>query len=215
MFVLKNLLKKVDRSLALRALACGLVFTLALSLAGFDAKCEAVRENVLRLHVLANSDTDEDQALKLKVRDALLSVSDEIFTGCETEEDAVKSAKENRHLLLSVAQQTVLENGYSYPVSVEIADTWFETRAYETFSLPAGEYEALRVIIGEGNGKNWWCVMFPAVCIPAAGEYEAGFESTLSKDTAEIVEKPERYKARFKVVEFFEKTRQRILKIFG
>jgi stage II sporulation protein R len=90
----------------------------------------------------------------------------------------------------------------------------FETRDYENFSLPAGTYEALRVIIGSGKGHNWWCVMFPAVCLPSASENQ-GFSGVLKEDTAEIVEQPTRYKARFKVVEVFEKTKFKLSKIFN
>lgn len=210
MFVLKSLIKKIDRSLVLKSVACSLVFMITLSISGFDGKCETVRENVLRLHVLANSDSEEDQTLKLKVRDALLTVSNEIFENCATENEAAEAARESKDLLLWVAQNTVRENGYSYLVSIDIAETWFETRDYDKFSLPAGNYEALRVVIGEGKGKNWWCVMFPAVCVPAASEKNNGFKNALNSETAEIVEQPERYKARFKVVEIFEKTRQKM-----
>lgn len=214
MFVLiKKIIKKFDRKVAFRSLCCALVTVLAMSVAGFDAKCDEIRENVLRLHILANSDSETDQALKLKVRDRLLEVSNEVFIGCETETQAVKVAKENIKLFTDEAKKVIAENGFSYDVNVEVADTMFETRDYENFSLPAGTYEALRVIIGSGQGHNWWCVMFPAVCLPAAGENQ-GFSGVLKEDTAEIVEQPTHYKARFKVVELFEKTKFKLSKIF-
>ena len=214
MSLLKNLFKHIDRSAAIRAVACGLVLVLTFTVCGFDAKCDTVRENVLRLHVLANSDSDEDQALKLKVRDALLTVSGGIFENCTSEKEAAASAKENLALFTKTAEQVIKENGYSYSIHVEIADTWFETRDYESFSLPAGTYEALRVIIGEGQGKNWWCVMFPSICLPAAMGESKDFSCVLEDDTAEIVEQPKRYKARFKVVEIFEKARKSIADFF-
>ena len=214
MSLLKNLFKHIDRSAAVRALACGLVLVLTLTICGFDAKCDTVRENVLRLHVLANSDSEDDQALKLKVRDALLTVSADVFENCTSEQEAVASAKDNLALFTSTAEQVIAENGYSYSVKVEVADTWFETRDYENFSLPAGVYEALKVTIGEGKGKNWWCVMFPSICLPAASGESKDFSSVLEDDTAEIVEQPKRYKARFKVVEIFEKARKSIADFF-
>ena len=214
MSLLKNLFKHIDRSAAVRALACGLVLVLTLTICGFDAKCDTVRENVLRLHVLANSDSEDDQALKLKVRDALLTVSADVFENCTSEQEAVASAKDNLALFTSTAEQVIAENGYSYSVKVEVANTWFETRDYENFSLPAGVYEALKVTIGEGKGKNWWCVMFPSICLPAASGESKDFSSVLEDDTAEIVEQPKRYKARFKVVEIFEKARKSIADFF-
>ena len=214
MSLLKIFFKHIDRSAAVRALACGLVLVLTLTICGFDAKCDTVRENVLRLHVLANSDSEDDQALKLKVRDALLTVSADVFENCTSEQEAVASAKDNLALFTSTAEQVIAENGYSYSVKVEVADTWFETRDYENFSLPAGVYEALKVTIGEGKGKNWWCVMFPSICLPAASGESKDFSSVLEDDTAEIVEQPKRYKARFKVVEIFEKARKSIADFF-
>lgn len=215
MFVLiKKIIGKIDRQAVFKAVCCGLVTVLAMSIAGFDAKCNEIRDNVLRLHILANSDEDYDQVLKLKVRDRLLTVSNDVFGGCETEAEAVTAAKENLQVFCDEAKTVIFENGFDYDVTVEVAETMFETRNYESFSLPAGNYEALRVIIGEGEGKNWWCVMFPAVCLPAAGGTK-GFSGVLSDDTAEIVEQPTRYKARFRVVELYEKTKSRLSQLFS
>lgn len=214
MSLLKYFFKHIDRSAAIRAVACGLVLVLTFTVCGFDAKCDVIRENVLRLHVLANSDAPEDQALKLKVRDALLTVSNDVFENCTCEQEAVASAQNSLELFTQIAEQVIEENGYAYSVTVEIADTWFETRDYESFSLPAGTYEALRVVIGEGKGKNWWCVMFPSICLPAAMGESKDFSSVLKDDTAQIVEQPKRYKARFKVVEIFEKARKSIADLF-
>ncbi len=215
MFVLiKKIAEKFDRRVAFRAVCCALVTVLAMSIAGFDAKCDEIRSNVLRLHILANSDETYDQELKLKVRDMLLTVSTEVFGGCETEEQAVALAKENINRFTDEAKNVIIENGFDYDVTVEVADTVFETRDYEGFSLPAGTYEALRVLIGEGKGKNWWCVMFPAVCLPAAGDGKS-FSGVLSDETAQIVEQPTKYKARFKMVELFEKTKSKLSRIFG
>lgn len=215
MSLLKNLSKHIDRSAAIRAVAVALVLVLTLGICGFDARCDEIRENVLRLHVLANSDSEEDQALKLKVRDAVLIESQKVFQNCQTEQEAVTQAQKHIDAFENVARKTVTDNGYDYPVRVEVAKTWFETRNYDEFSLPAGSYEALRVIIGEGEGKNWWCVMFPSICLPAATSENKDFSTVLEDDTAKIVEQPKRYKARFKVVEIFEKARKNIADIFS
>ncbi len=215
MFVLiKKIISKFDRKIAFRSLCCALVTALAMSVAGFDAKCNEIRDNVLRLHILANSDEDYDQELKLMVRDRLLAISDEVFTGCESEADAVAAAKENIQRFSEEAKSVIAENGFDYDVKVEVAETLFETRNYENFSLPAGNYEALRIIIGEGKGHNWWCVMFPAVCLPAVKD-NSGFSGVLSESIVEIVERPTRYKARFKLVEVFENAKFKLSKLFG
>ncbi len=193
-----------------RAVACALVLAIAMSLVNFDASCEGIRENVLRLHIKANSDSLEDQELKLKVRDAVLTVSEQIFADCTSEAEACYKATESIGLLNEVAQDEVIRNGYDYPVTVSVGNAWFETRHYETFTLPAGTYEAVRINIGEAKGKNWWCVMFPALCIPSAGENMG----EMNEKEQEIVTEPDRYVVRFKMVEIFETVKNRIGKIF-
>lgn len=202
-------LNKFD--LIFRAVACGLVLAVAMSVVSFDARCEEIRNNVLRLHIKANSDSVDDQELKLKVRDAVLEVSGEIFADCNSEAEAFDAANENIDLLNEIAQNTVFENGYSYPVSVSVGDAWFETRHYEDFSLPAGVYEAVRISIGEGKGKNWWCVMFPALCIPSATKDL----DEMDEAEQEIITESDRFAVRFKVVEIFESFKNKIGKIFG
>ncbi len=214
MQLLKKIIKHIDRSAAIRAVAAALVLVLTMSICGFDARCDEIRENVLRLHVLANSDSEADQALKLKVRDALLIKSENVFKNCNNESEAVAQAQKHLEDFRETALQVIADSGYQYSVKVEVAETWFETRDYEDFSLPAGTYEALRVIIGEGNGHNWWCVMFPSICLPAASRETQDFKGVLDDGTADIVEQPKRYKARFKVVEIFEKARKSIADIF-
>ena len=119
---------------------------------------------VFRLHVLANSDSAEDQALKLKVRDSLLNYMNDICSNCTTKEEAISLAKENKKNFQQIAEQTISENGYNYPVKINIDNFYFPTKNYGDITLPAGFYDALRVEIGEAKGKNWWCVMFPPLC---------------------------------------------------
>lgn len=189
------------------SLLIALVFGIVLSMSSLNVECDEIRESVLRLHVLANSDDEADQNLKLKVRDRLLEVSNEIYSNAKTREDAIKSTESNLALLQSEAQKVVIANGYDYPVSVELEDTYFTTRTYENITLPAGEYKALRVIIGEGAGHNWWCVMFPPLCISAASENEAQLDDVLNDEQMEFVQGTQ-YEARFKCVEWYEEIKQ-------
>lgn len=198
---IKSFIKKADKDLAVRSVAAALVLFGLFAMVDFKADCDDIRNSVLRLHILANSDSESDQELKLKVRDAVLLKSDEIFSDCKTREEALAAAEKSIELLTACAEKTVNDNGYSYPVSVAVENVWFEPRKYDGFTLPAGEYEALRVIIGNGEGHNWWCVMFPAVCIPAA-EKRDKISSVLNESETDIVEHPGKYRARFKIVEY-------------
>ena len=119
---------------------------------------------VFRLHVLANSDSDEDQALKLKVRDSLLNYMNNICSNCATKEEAISLVNEHSKDFQEIAEKTIIENGYDYSVNINIDNFYFPTKNYGDISLPAGFYDALRVEIGKAKGKNWWCVMFPSLC---------------------------------------------------
>lgn len=213
MKVLKNF-KKLNFGIAVRAVAIATTLTVVLSLCRFNARCENIRESVLRLHILANSDLKSDQELKLKVRDAVLVQSDEMFLSAKNEAEAVKIAKENIAFLTDIADKTIKENGYDYKVQVSVEEVWFDERVYDDFTLPAGNYEALRIIIGEGEGKNWWCVMFPSVCIPTATQ-DNEISSVLDKDETDMVKQPEKYVVKFKVVELFEKAKSKLQKWFS
>lgn len=188
------------------AFGIGLVLSILLSMVGFDARCGEIRENVLRLHVLANSDSEEDQALKLRVRDAVLQAGEDIFAGASTEQEALEAARENIGLLQAAAQEEITRSGYAYPVRVEVGKSRFDTRVYDDFTLPAGEYEAVRVLIGQAQGQNWWCVMFPAVCLPAAEE-QGDLSEVLEDETLQIVEHSNQFTFRFKAVEIYESIR--------
>ena len=191
----KNILKLII------SLTLALCITLAVAIIPFEQKCEGIRQSVFRLHILANSDSSEDQELKLAVRDAVLGMANELFANAETEEQAKAIAGENIELLTLKAEQTLRNLGCNDSVSVSVGKAWFGTREYQDFTLPAGEYDALKIVIGEGEGKNWWCVMFPAVCVPAA---KGDIEDALDQDQAEIVKGGPKYKPAFKIVEIFE-----------
>ncbi len=182
------------------SLLCALVFSLLLSLCNVGARCKAVKQDVFRLHILAASDSEYDQNLKLKVRDAVLETSSSLFGENISKERAVDTACENLPKIVAAAQQTVYDCGADYKVTAEIKKCDFDTREYDGFTLPAGRYDALQIKIGEGRGHNWWCVLFPEVCIGSACDISDG----LSPDAAEMVKSPDRYRVRFKLVEICE-----------
>lgn len=190
------------------AVCIGFLCALTLSaFTDFDRTCRKVRRDVIRLHVLANSDREEDQALKLQVRDRVLEQVDALYHEGQSREEMEKALAENRGLLQRAAERAVQEAGYAYPVTVELEDCYFSTRDYEQFTLPAGNYRALRVVIGAGEGKNWWCVAFPPLCLPA-GQKEA--LAAFSSEEAEIITHPERYQVKFAAVEFLEKVKEQL-----
>lgn len=205
---IKKFKKYIDLKILLKSVSIAVVFLLVLGLAGFSAGYDNIRQNVLRLHILANSDSTEDQTLKLKVRDEVLSLSEEIFKDCKSESEAASAARDNLSVIESVAQRVVNDNGYSYSVNAAVCNMWFEDRVYDNFTLPAGMYEAIRIEIGEAKGQNWWCVMFPSVCLPSASG--KGLNATLSEKETEMCESHNKYVVKFKVVELFHRCRKEI-----
>ena len=168
-------------------------------------------EAVFRLHVLANSDSDEDQELKLKVRDKLLAYMNSICADCSTKEEAISIAQNHKEEFKKIAEETIKENGYNYSVQININNFYFPTKNYGDISLPAGFYDALRVEIGSGKGKNWWCVMFPSLCFidVSSGvvddEAKENLEEHLSDESFNIISDSENteLKFKFKLIEFF------------
>lgn len=185
----------------------GLVIAIVLSITSFASTCTEIRKDVLRMHVIANSDSDADQTLKLKVRDAVLEEGKSIFDGSLTAGEAEEILEPQRERLLAAAKRVIKENGYDYDVRIEIGRDFFPTRVYDgRITLPAGEYEAVRVIIGSGEGKNWWCVMFPPMCLPAAeSEETVSLDTLMTEEELEIVGSNPKYEPRFKIIEIYEK----------
>ena len=188
----------------LKAVAGALVICLTLSVCQLHGTCESVRENVVRLHILANSDSAEDQALKLKVRDAILEASSDWQEVADTPEEALALAEERLPQLQALAEQTVAAEGYDYPVKAEVCRMYFTTRQYDTVTLPAGMYDAVRLSIGEGEGQNWWCVMYPPLCVGAASDRKQA-TSLWSDNQKQLVQGGDRYVVKFKVVEWAQK----------
>lgn len=170
---------------------------------GFAA-ADSVRSECLRLHILAASDSEADQTVKLLVRDCLLETGAEIFSGSTHSREAVEKIEQNKDMLIAAANAVLEENGFSYTADIVIEDEYFETREYEDIRLPAGVYTACKVILGEGQGHNWWCVMFPPLCLPAAvkGDGEELY-AVFSEEGADLITGKSGYKIKFRIVEIF------------
>lgn len=160
---------------------------------------DGLRNSVLRLHILANSDSEHDQNLKIKVRDALLE--SDIFDNADSLETAEKIAQDNLDKIVETAENVLSENGCNLPVTAEIADVVFDERVYGDITMPSGEYRALRVKIGLAEGKNWWCVMYPPLCIPAACDVveDKSAEEVFSESELDIMYHPKKYEVRFAI----------------
>ncbi len=169
---------------------------------------EEIYDKVVRLHVLANSDSEEDQAVKLKVRDAILALTVPLLQNCETKEEAVALLEENQTLFVEAAKAVLQEEGFDDTVSIEMGLEEYPTRTYDSLCFPAGEYISMRVSLGTGEGQNWWCCLFPPLCLGAATVRDedaedacisVGFTPTQYKIITES-DKPV-YRARFKILE--------------
>ena len=139
------------------------IYTIICAVSYVNAVSSNIESSVFRLHVIANSDSKEDQDLKYIVRDNILTYINEI-SNASTKEEVIEIARNNIDTIKQIAQETVYENGYNYSVNIKIGNFAFPTKQYGDISLPAGFYDALRVEIGSASGQNWWCVMFPPLC---------------------------------------------------
>lgn len=180
-----------------------------------------VYDSVLRLHVLANSDSEEDQALKLKVRDSVLLASAPIMENCETREEAITAVNAAIPTLTAAASEAIQREGFDYAVRIELCEEEYPTKNYESFCFPSGSYLSLRVLIGEAAGQNWWCVLFPPLCLSAATDQrdaeEAFISVGLTDDQYKIITETDSptYQVRFKILETIEDTKQDINEFFG
>ncbi len=181
----------------------GTVLCLTVFSCSLYGQCQGVRDRVLRLHIIANSDSTVDQQLKLKVRDAVLAAGGDLLAGSADREDALCTAAASLSDLEAVAQQTVRDAGFAYSVRATVGEAYFPTREYGAVTLPAGRYEAVRFVIGEGKGHNWWCVLFPPLCVGAAVE-EKTLSDVLEPGQQALVNGGQKYVIRFKCVEWIE-----------
>ncbi len=177
------------------------------NIVSFAAECKNIRADVLRLHVVADSDSEFDQKLKLMVRDAVLEKGGELFEGSVTAQTAKREITPKINELKFAAEKVLRENGCDNEVEITVQEEFFNTRSYEEFTMPAGVYTAVRVNIGSAQGQNWWCVMFPPLCLPAAS---ADADAFFTEDEMKVISSSPQYEPRFKIVELYERLKNKI-----
>ncbi len=162
----------------------------------------AIYEDTIRLHILAASDSEEDQKLKLEIRDELLKNYGEALKPTGDINAAKKKISELLPEIEEFTKEKIKERGYDYSVTASLSEEWYDTREYESFTLPKGRYTSLRIIIDEGKGKNWWCVMFPPLCLDIATEIAPADDGVIdyTKDEINLITN-EKYKVKFKILE--------------
>lgn len=194
--------KKIIRMEA--SVLAALLLLCIVNISSFSKECDGIRDKMLRMHIIANSDSDADQELKLKVRDAVLAEGKDIFDGSVNAEQAEKKILPETERLRAAALKVIKSEGFDYDVRVTVGSEYFTTRTYDnSVTLPAGYYTAVKVVIGEGAGHNWWCVMFPPMCLPAATA-ECEISDVLDSEQTDIVENGNKYHFKFKIVEIYE-----------
>ena len=178
-----------------------LIITLLLSVLPTDAEAN-IYEDTIRLHILANSDSKEDQALKISVRDGLLLEYGERLRSAGSFEGAAQLAEGLLSEIESFAEELINAEGYEYNVTAILSEEWYETRDYDGFSLPCGIYTSLRILIGEGKGKNWWCVMYPPLCTELACEDAPADDGFIDYTKEELILiSGSKYNLKFKILE--------------
>lgn len=187
-----------------RVLACGFILAASCGWLRVAAASEQLPENILRLHVVANSDSAEDQALKLIVRDAVLQEASLWCQEASSLEEANAQVCTHLESISVAANSAIKQQGFTDIATTQVTEEFFPTRKYNTFTLPAGRYRTLRVKIGKAEGHNWWCVVFPALCLPAAGGDQKDVLAALPENQRAVAENPERYRVEFKLTELYE-----------
>lgn len=190
-----------------KAILIGLVMAMCLSMVSFADTCEAIDDRVLRLHILANSDSQEDQTVKLNVRDRLLQDVLELFCEATDKDSAVISAEDQMEKIFRSVSDSLAAQGVSYGFTVEIVDSmYFDQREYDTFTMPAGYYAALRITLGEGEGQNWWCVMYPPLCGRTA---TATIEDSFPAEQSRLLSSDGKFEIRFRLYEWLKSLQRR------
>ncbi len=183
------------------------VLAFALDLVAIAKDKRLMQDGLIRLHVVAQSDSDEDQRVKLQVRDAVVSYVEQALSHVMTVEEAKAWLQENLSGIEATANDVLRSLGLTQQAKVTLEREAFPVRHYDSFSLPSGVYESLRVTIGEGKGQNWWCVVFPRLCLPAAGESmeDVAAGAGFSEELTHTLTEPKEYKVRFYFLDLFGK----------
>lgn len=184
-----------------------LIFTLLFgSLSYTNDESNNISTKVLRMHVLANSNSINDQRLKIAVKNNILKSTQELFTDCDNLEESIEIAQSNTELIKASAQEVIKKYNKNYDVKVYVDNEFFDVREYKDFTLPSGNYNTVKIVIGEGKGKNWWCVMYPAVCISACSD---DFDKALTKEEKKLITS-KKYIPKFKILEIINKIKNKI-----
>ena len=193
-----------------------IVFICALIIAGTsyaDNVQNDIAQNIIRLHIIANSNDDVDQQVKLKVRDGVIACMQEKFNYLSDKADCESIISDNLDYITDTANRILKENGFNYESAAYIGNFNFPTKRYADFILPPGNYEALRIVLGDGNGKNWWCVMFPPLCFidgengTVTQAYKNYLKENLSSDSYEIIQASDcnaDIQFKFKIIELYQ-----------
>lgn len=197
-----------------KSILCGFTVAALLALVPFEGECKGISEQVFRVHILANSDCEADQAVKLRVRDALIEYSEELLADVKSKEQAIELVRQNIPEIISVSEKVLRENGFDYSVSAEVKKVDFNTRYYDDVTMPSGTYDALQVRLGESKGKNWWCVMYPSLCIGAA-DGDNTLERKLTDSQYSIVTSYGEYELRFRTLEVFNMITRKISELLS
>lgn len=159
------------------AAICGIMLIIMFAYVLEDMRGTSLSRDVLRLHVIANSDNPGDQQLKLEVKDQVVNLMRQTLTDVSDAEEARRIAVREIPVIKKNAEAIIARQGYDYPVNVEVGQYAFPTKSYGNLVFPAGDYQAVRVIIGEGQGKNWWCVLFPPLCMVSSSDQGLSLDS--------------------------------------
>lgn len=198
-----------------KILITGLIFTflLTLTLTYANSVSRDIKNSVLRLHIVANSNSDADQNLKLKVRDRIIAESSYLFKDTNSPKEATEIASANLEKICAIAEDEIKKQGFSYTVNAKLGTFPFPTKTYGDITLPSGKYDALKIEIGESKGENWWCVMYPPLCftdgvLAASESAKLKLKNSLTKEEYNLLTKEQSgslpVEIRFKIVEVFQ-----------
>ncbi len=199
------------------AAVCCAILLLGTWIGASEAAVEDIGSGIVRLHILANSDSEEDQALKLAVRDRVIA---EVRARENAHEITKEYLQKNENMLLDACRDEICKQGYSYNVRMEFGRFYFPTKTYENITLPAGDYDAVRILIGEGAGQNWWCVMYPPLCFTSETKGEMPQEEmeklrqSMSNENFDLIQNEEQIviKPSLKIVELWQELKHRLQK---
>ena len=186
-----------------KSMIVALLLTSLFTFLPFEKNCRDISDEVFRIHILADSDSPKDQSLKLKVRDAVLEYTDNLYSNVTSKEEAIEVTYNNLKGIVSSAESVLRSKGCDKKVKAEICNMDFNTRYYGDITMPSGNYTALRLTIGSGQGKNWWCVMYPSLCLYTASDAKS-LEDELTEEQYEVITDTPKFQFKFKILEYFD-----------